>query len=191
MKDITSLLSVACLAIALVLSVIGVVTDVRKRKFPNKILLAIMAVGIAYDIMTFGTQMLPNVLMFLGINIAGIFLGGAGIVAPGDTKFMSMSAFFFKWTDMNLLKFIGCFIIASIIVSLFYHIFVFHHGAGYLVRSLKLQLKEMLIFSQTRVRTSKTYKEATEKDNTIPFTVAILLTDIIAFAVISLPSLLK
>lgn len=191
MKEFTSMFSIACLVTAFVLSAVGVATDIRKRKFPNRILLAIMAIGIVYDIVTFGTHMLPNILMFLGINIAGVFLGMAGIVAPGDTKFMSMSAFFFRWTDTNLLKFIGCFIIASIVVSLFYHIFVFHHGAGYLVRSLGLQLKEMLIFSQTRVRTSKTYKEATEKDNTIPFTVAILLTDIIAFAVISLPSLLK
>lgn len=164
-----------------ILSLYGIRKDIKERVFPNPIIISIAFIGELYSFVAGGYKLaLGTTVLFILLNVIGMFFHKMAIVAPGDMKYFSLIAFFMKWSWQNCLMLCFSLIVVSMLASL---ILSLKQGKSpkNVISDFKMHLTEVKIFCLSGIRTSKTYKEVDDNDETIPFTIIILVAFIITY----------
>lgn len=168
-------LSLLVLIVSLFYMGAGVFIDLKDKRFPNYIFLSIMMLGLGYYTITYGFDEIYKPLgLFVLFNICGIYFHKIRLVAPGDMKFFSLTAFYLSWTVEESLLFV-LFLVFFGVLILALHIYKKEHSIKAIFTSLKSQLIELKIFSLSHIRISKDYTQINKNDG-LAFTLPIFLS---------------
>lgn len=149
------------LSLGLSFCVVGMEQDRKERKFSNKYILCIMALGLVIAYM--GNRLPASLVTFLAINVLGIFMSALHIFGASDWKlFASVGLYVPIFTKPEYgIVFAICFVIYGIYQK------IKVVNSGHLLESLKDEWNALKYFILTRKRLTieedsrGVYKEAT------------------------------
>lgn len=172
------MLSTIFLILSLFSMFLGVIIDIKEKKFPNYIVIILLFLGMFYYCQTNSIkELIVPLCMFVLFNFIGIYLHKIKLVAPGDMKFFSLFPFFIDWSTKTSIVFI--FILAF--VSMIYvsiRIFRKEKSLKSIFTNFENQIFELKVFLLSKIRISADYTQIS-KDEGIAFTVPLFISFLI------------
>ena len=168
-------LSLITIISSLLLMTIGVIIDLKDKRFPNYLFVSILMLGIGYSVTTNGlSNIYKPIGLFVLFTICGIIFHKIKLIAPGDMKFFSLFSFYLSWSIEESIAYI-LFLILYSLLNLAVFVYKREHSIKAIFKSIKNQLVEFKIFYLSHVRISKDYTEI-DKSEGIAFTLPLFLS---------------
>ena len=163
----------------------GVIEDIQSRKFPNRILVCCIALGLLNSLIR--GQAVQAFFIFLAINFLGILAYEFKLLSPGDVKFASVCIFFL---DLSSVGSIVVFLTSILAIGLGYGLLypMFRYSSREERRAhYRSEIDHLRYFVYSPGIVSKTYATHEQmKENTHPFTLQLYIAFLITVAVCSL-----
>lgn len=181
----TQYLSLITIISSLLLMTVGVIIDLKDKRFPNYLFISLLMIGIGYSAITNGLSNLYKPIgLFILFTVCGIVFHKIRLVAPGDMKFFSLFAFYLSWSINESITFI-LFLLLYSILNLAIFIYKREHSIKAIFDSIRTQLIEFKIYYLSHIRISKDYTEI-EKQDGIAFTLPLFLSFLSVFILLKI-----
>lgn len=159
------------LIVSLFIMFIGVISDIKYRKYPNIIVLLTILTGLVFSYLN--NHLIISIIGFIVINIIGIFFHKYKLVASGDMKYLSSTMFFVNIYDINImLAYIVFLLFISCIVGIVHY------------KRLNVSLKQEITRSINNYRNLILFKTNSFSSNTEHYSKEEILTKTIPFTLI-------
>lgn len=176
-------LSLIIFIFSIFLMTIGVIIDLKDKRFPNYLFISIFILGMGYSIINNGIVNIYKPLgLFILFTLCGVVFHKIKLVAPGDMKFFSLFTFYLSWTLNECITFI-LFLILYSVINLCIFVYKREHSIKAILNSIKNQLIEFKIYYLSHIRISKDYTEI-EKQDGIAFTLPLFLSFLSVFVLL-------
>lgn len=160
-------------AIGVTICILGIQQDIKERKFANKKILIMIVLGLisAY----FVGRVKEAILLFLAMNILGVFMSNLGIFGASDWKLFSTMCLFIPFERVEItVVYITSLLIATICLKIFYT------NKGYMKEALLDEWRALKVFLLTRQKLSYNSDSQVYKSETVPVTVSLGIAFIVS-----------
>lgn len=184
MQNITETVRITLLLSSYILMGVGVIHDIKDRRYPNTILGSIIILGLVYAM--YSGHLLESIIGFFLINVMGIICHKYRFISAGDMKYLSTIFLFISIRDYMTCIFLMVYML--FITFIFGYYFYKRNNKNY-SEELKKQMFSYKALFMFRINTFSNFDYKSKEEmlkKSIPYTLPIYLSYIFA----SLTSLL-